>query len=280
MFTSPLSANVLPRQNYFSTLPSTLRNVSEEKPVTSAVALGGDAKPLQKSTDNVSVSQNALALLQQDVQQRTNVLEDRAIGFAQQLLDGFARQLFGNNANDFKVSFTSASVSASSSYSASIQQSSDQNGSTQSQNFSLTESSHFSGKGQITTADGRTFDFFIDLQLDAKIEGLTTSTQTNQASSVPPTTSSRPPKELEHIAKINFPGHAQDLFKLIDHLLQSTGNKFSKTDDLENGSAALRLKGLVQPLQSQLPAASKRSDEQILGANQQRLKHSYSQIDI
>jgi hypothetical protein len=71
------------------------------------------------------------------------------------------RQLFGDGA---KVAFDSVDLQAGSSFSSGSASVTGAGGSSRAAAFSLDENAHFIGKGTITTADGQTFDFEVEVQ--------------------------------------------------------------------------------------------------------------------
>ncbi|WP_295990533.1 hypothetical protein [Rugamonas sp.] len=114
--------------------------------------------------DPVSLSTDAI------LQNRAASLGSATVDFAQNLLTSFTQQVLGDAAKGDTVSFDSVSLDTSSSFAIAAQHSAGANGSTDSVAAGLSDSSHFIGKGTITTTDGRKFDFEIEVQYDDKIE--------------------------------------------------------------------------------------------------------------
>ena len=189
-------------------------------------------EPVAAASNNVSLSSQALAA-------RAANLGASTVDYAQQFIDNFAATLFGDQAKGATLSFDTASVSAEAGFSASA------TGGTAS--LSLSESAHFSGTGQIVTADGQTYQFTIDVQYDANLQA--SSSQPSQPA--PPAASqsaqSIAPPDLatltgKALPAIEFPGSLADLFQLLGReLRQQIPNNQNGAD----GNLTLRLQRLV-----------------------------------
>ncbi|AZN37467.1 hypothetical protein [Iodobacter ciconiae] len=112
------------------------------------------------------------------VQKNDDVLATRAeelskatTGLAQNLMQGFARQLLGDAADGMMFQFEVAELSSSSNFAAAARQSAN----SAAAGFRLEDTSHFNGKGKLFTADGRQFEFEIDVRYQSIIEGSSTS---------------------------------------------------------------------------------------------------------
>ncbi|MES2074565.1 MAG: hypothetical protein V4462_03005 [Pseudomonadota bacterium] len=149
-------------QPYRSTLPALLQQDDGK----SGAANGAKATKLAPLSDDVTLSSSGI-----DLQKRVDSVGNATVDLAQNLLGSFAQSLFGDAAKGAQISFDSVSLDTSSSYGALVQHSSGPNGSSDTAAFQLTDSSHFLGKGTITTADGRKFDFEVEVQYEARIEG-------------------------------------------------------------------------------------------------------------
>src|SRR5476649_2076276 len=103
------------------------------------------------------------------LQNRAATLGSATVDYAQNLLSSFSQQAFGDASKGETISFDSVSLDTSSAFAESAQQSSGANGSS-SAAAGLSDSAHFIGKGTITTADGRKFDFEVEVQYNDKIE--------------------------------------------------------------------------------------------------------------
>ena len=216
--------------------------------------------------DNVTISRQGLAA-------RADQNGNRTLDVAQQFLSAVAQKLFGGAADGATVSYDSASLSTSEQAGASISHSEDASGSTDTAALGLSESAHFTGKGTITTADGHTVQFEIDVQYEADIYASSSThsgpaaTQagaaTPSAAAAPsPAASSTPldpsagqaalsaPDALAltgtQLPAIKFPGSLADLFDLLGRALQQPGPANpSRADNGADGNLTLRLQRLV-----------------------------------
>ena len=177
----------------------------------------------------VSLSQSGLDLSAQGLENAATDLGNQTIDFAQNFVGSVTQALFGDAANGATISFDSASLETQAGYAAGVQQTSGADGTTNSAALSLNESSHFVGKGTITTADGQTYQFEVEVQYSASAEASAgTSSQASTAST--PSTgadsdsgdstglSSLPTLQLP---PIQFPGNLSDLFKMLGNQLQT-----------------------------------------------------------
>lgn len=203
-----LGARTLPA-NYYPASPR-----AEGKTANApATQKAGEASTLSK------LSSNAL-----DMQQRVASLGNATVDFAQDFVSSFTHALFGDDAKGATIDFDSASLEASSSVAMGVQQTSDANGVRTLAGLSLTDSSHFIGKGTITTADGRKFDFEVevkyDFQLNAAAGSQTGKPATDKADARPQGTDLADLPTVK-VPNIDFPGTLADLFQLIGRDLQS-----------------------------------------------------------
>lgn len=193
------------------------------------------AEPAAQVSDSVSLSSQALA-------SRVGELGNATVDVAQAFINSFAARLFGDQANGATLTFSSASLSADASASASAQHSAGEGGTADQASFSLSESSHFIGTGELVTADGQSFQFEIEVSYNADLQA---SAQTSQ--SAPQIAA---PDVLALTGKplpaIEFPGSLADLFKLLGRELQAQapGNP-NRADGGANGNLTLRLLRLV-----------------------------------
>ena len=216
---------------------------------TGGGATGLAASPLMQRTaqDVVALSKNGLDLSAKGLSQRTDALGNATVDVAQDFLGNMTRQLFGDGAT---VAFDSVALQAGSSFSSGSASVSGAGSSSRAAAFSLDENAHFIGKGKITTADGQTFDFELEVQYQSNISaGALVQTQ-DDAQEVPPSDDAAlPAKELP---ATTFAGNLHDLFKLLGQQLQS--NLYQGMSDGASGnngelagSLSLRLLKLVQP---------------------------------
>lgn len=216
---------------------------------TGGGATGLAASPLMQRTaqDVVALSKNGLDLSAKGLSQRTDALGNATVDVAQDFLGNMTRQLFGDGAT---VAFDSVALQAGSSFSSGSASVSGAGSSSRAAAFSLDENAHFIGKGKITTADGQTFDFELEVQYQSTISaGALVQTQ-EDAQEVPPSDDAAlPAKELP---ATTFAGNLHDLFKLLGQQLQSNlyqgmADGASGNDGELAGSLSLRLLKLVQP---------------------------------
>ncbi|MBY0242158.1 MAG: hypothetical protein K2X55_22890 [Burkholderiaceae bacterium] len=214
-------------------------------------ARADNAPLLEKArNDLVSLSKNGI-----DLQQRVESLGNSTVDLAQNLVGGFAQQLFGDAAKDAKISFNSVSLDTSASYAAGISRTEGAGRVSDAAAFSLTESSHFIGKGTITTADGRTLDFEVEVQYDYALEAAASQSQSAPGaqpgkSGEAPRSAADPLPEIK-FPDIRFPGSLQDLFRLFDKPLKADvvqpdqGQGQGQGNDQKLGTLSLRLLSLV-----------------------------------
>ncbi|MGX9714226.1 hypothetical protein ACWYXJ_08150 [Janthinobacterium lividum] len=218
---------------------------------TGSSATGLAASPLMQRTaqDVVALSKNGLDLSAKGLSQRTDALGNATVDVAQDFLSTMTRQLFGDGAT---VAFDSVDLQAGSSFSSGNASVSGANGSSRAAAFSLDENAHFIGKGKITTADGQTFDFEVEVQYQSSISaGVLEQTQNAAEEAASADDAQLPAKELP---ATHFGGNLHDLFKLLGQQLQSNlyqgtsdGASASGKDGGLAGSLSLRLLKLVQP---------------------------------
>ncbi|QYG08538.1 hypothetical protein [Janthinobacterium sp. PAMC25594] len=222
---------------------------------TGSGAMGLAASPLMQRTaqDVVALSKNGLDLSAKGLSQRTDALGNATVDVAQDFLGNMTRQLFGDGAT---IAFDSVDLQAGSSFSSGSASVSGAGSSRAAAAFSLDENAHFIGKGKITTADGQTFDFELEVQYQSNISaGALVQTQDDAQEVPPPDDAALPAKELP---ATTFAGNLRDLFKLLGQQLQSNifnnnvnsnadGASASGKDGDLAGSLSLRLLKLVQP---------------------------------
>jgi hypothetical protein len=225
----------------------------------------------------LSLSSNAL-----DMQKRVASIGTATVDFAEDLMNSFTQALFGDAAKGATIDFDSASLEASSSYALGVQQSSGPNGTRSLAAFSMTDSSHFIGKGTITTADGRKFDFEVEVKYDYQLDaaasqstggsapkaekiGDNASERANDKAGSKPQTIDLPSVQLPNI---DFAGTLADLFQLIGRDLQtalSTGDDGGQNGDTVDRNAlrslSLRLLNLVDSKEASTYTAPTQADQ-------------------
>lgn len=179
------------------------------------------------------------------------------------LMNTFAKRLFGDEVNIASVAYNMQSFQSASSMTAS-RTSVDGVTGVASTSFDLSQSASFIGTGELVTNDGRSFNFEISIKYEAR------STATTSASSdTAPIEFARRNKmpQLEApdqlvltgtpLPAIKFPGGLDELFRLLSRELRST---VADGDNPENqGSLTLRLMRLVD--QAALLAPRARPDD-------------------
>ncbi|PHV25560.1 hypothetical protein CSQ93_23630 [Janthinobacterium sp. BJB426] len=216
---------------------------------TGSGATGLAALPLMQRTaqDVVALSKNGLDLSAKGLEQRTDALGNATVDVAQDFLSTMTRKMFGDGAS---VAFDSVDLQAGASFSSGSASVSGAGGSSRAAAFSLDENAHFIGKGKITTADGQTFDFEVEVQYQSNISaGMLEQNQDVTPEATASDDGALPAKELPDT---HFAGNLHDLFKLLGQQLQSnlyqgTSDGASAKDGDLAGSLSLRLLKLVQP---------------------------------
>ncbi|MBV7535270.1 hypothetical protein KW842_05755 [Duganella sp. sic0402] len=207
-----------------------------------------------------------------DLTSRVASVGNATVDFAQDFVNSFTQALFGDDAKGAVIDFDSASLETTSTFAAGVQQSRSGNSVTNAAAFSLTDSSHFVGKGTITTADGRKFDFEVEVQYDAELSAAASQTSNaNNADSKPRAEANTDTQDLPvvQLPNLDFPGTLADLFQLIGRNLQSAlssgGQAGSKTDDGIDRSTlrslSLRLLNLVDSKDTNTYAAPTAADK-------------------
>lgn len=219
---SALGARTLPAQAYPAAHPQ------------------ADARPPRVPTSGAPASDSAISLSNSgiDLEKRLSSLGNATVDLAQSLLGSFAQNLFGDAGKGAAISFDSVSLDAQSSLGAAVQHSTGPNGSTDAAAVQLTDSTHFFGKGTITTADGRKFDFEIEVQYS---DQFTAAAGQHSANTIPAQGASGKPASTGtaggtgqsnsansnglptvQFPNVDFPGTLADLFQLIGRNLQSS----------------------------------------------------------
>lgn len=193
-----------------------------------------------------------------DLSSRVASIGNATVDFAQDFVNSFAQTLFGDNAKGAVIDFDSASLETSSSFAAGVQQTRSGGNVTNAAAFSLTDSSHFIGKGTITTADGRKFDFEVEVQYNAELSAA--ASQSSKTDNLPKQDQDQDQandtKDLPvmQLPNLDFSGTLADLFQLIGRNLQTAlasngqGGSNQTDDSIDRGTLrnlSLRLLNLV-----------------------------------
>jgi len=161
-------------------LPNSLQTDGKNSKATAA------QNQSQQTTTTGSDALTSLSSGGLDLQKRMASVGNQTIDLAQNLMDSFTQKLFGDSAKGATISFDSASLETESSYGVAVQHSEGPDGTTDSAAFQLTDSSHFLGKGTITTSDGRKFEFEVEIQYSDELDvGVSQSQSAGQGQ--PPT---------------------------------------------------------------------------------------------
>lgn len=188
------------------------------------------------------------------VQKGSDILASRAedlgkatTDLAQNLMQGFAQQLFGDAAKGMTFRFDQAELSSSSNFAAAAQQSTNSSAAA----FRLEDASHFNGKGKLFTADGRQFDFEIDVRYQSIIEGAS-------ASSFQPAAESKPTNAPASDLNTQFAGTAEDLLKRLSS--KPKHQPFQLHMQGEDGKSLLKLLGDMSLQLLNLPGGPRHLD--------------------
>lgn len=241
---NPLNS-IGPRQ-YSNTALAPAVTQQESKPSTRANAV----KDVDADSA-VSLSSNAV-----DLQKRVDQLGNRTVDMAQDLLGSFAKSLLGDNAKDAKISFESVELESNASFSAAALHSEGASGVNDALGFSLSEDSHFLGKGTITTADGRKLSFEVEVQYQARATAAAASSVPSRRQEQVDQNPAMPLPKVD-FPDIDFPGSLADLFRLVDrNISAAVKQQDEQGKESDAGKLTLRLLKLVDaaaPPDGQLP---------------------------
>jgi hypothetical protein len=215
------------------------------RPEAAAPASGKTAPPLpvveQVGLQEEQVSLSARALEARGSRGVTTLQS------AERLLNQVARQLFGPAGDAAHLSLDSLHLETSSSLSASVSQTSADGWTSELAHLSLDQSAHFIGTGRLTTEDGRSFDFELEVNYQVELTADVASTQVQENGEVP----SGAPDEVrlpdairltgKALPPVKFPGGLDDLFKLLGRELSAE----THAEPSKNGQLTLRLLRLV-----------------------------------
>jgi hypothetical protein len=253
---------------------STISNLGARLPSLFTGSQADAKSPALQKTQGVSAANNNLSSKGLDLDSRVASVGNATVDFAQDFVNSFAQSLFGDAAKGATIDFDSASLEASSSVAVGYQHTSGANGTTDAAAFSLTDSSHFIGKGTITTADGRKFDFEVEVQYNAELNAAASQTsKADDADAAKPQATSKDLPTVQ-VPNIDFPGTLSDLFKLIGRDLQTalstSNNSNDKNDGIDRNTLrglSLRLLNLVDSKDTNTYAAPTAADKAKAAAN-------------
>ncbi|MDC8758485.1 hypothetical protein [Janthinobacterium fluminis] len=214
------------------------------------------AAPLRPPAGGVSLSQGGVDLAQ-SISDRVDALGHATIDAAQGFLTSFTQRLLGEAADGATIAFDSVSLSAQAGFAASVRHSQKGQIGIDSAALNLSESSHFIGKGKITTADGQSFEFEIEVKYEARMdmasrqlsapdaEGAGGDAAADKADKADkPARAALPTRQLPDM---DFPGSLGDLFKLLGQELRGELQPKAPAAGAEGkpGSLSLRILNLV-----------------------------------
>lgn len=198
---------------------------------------------------------NALQSGSDTLARRADDLGKATTDLAQNLMQSFATQLFGEAAKGMTFSFDKTELSSSSNFTAATAQT--DNGSAA--GFRLEDSSHFNGKGQLFTADGRRFDFEIDISYQSVMEGVsTTSLPASQALPAQSQPVAAPATNPVSGLNSQFAGTAQDLLKRLSS--EAKPQPFQLLKPSDDGQSLLKLLGTLSMQLLNLPGGPRHLD--------------------
>ncbi|PHV13166.1 hypothetical protein [Chitinimonas sp. BJB300] len=159
-------------------------NINTSNNSSLPVALNGAANTAQRTAmqrQNGGQEKSPLSLDKLDdlVTKRIEQLNTSMTDMAQRLVKGFTGLLLGDAAEGAQISFSEASLASMSRFGATSMSQQDENGRVDAAGFSLQEASMFKGKGTITTADGRSFEFEMEIRYSASIESSAVTQSSN-----------------------------------------------------------------------------------------------------
>ncbi len=226
---------------------STISNLGARLPSLFTGSQADAKSPALQKTQGAAATNNNMSSKGVDLDSRVASIGNATVDFAQDFVNSFAQSLFGDAAKGATIDFDSASLEASSSMAVGYQHTAGANGTTDAAAFSLTDSSHFIGKGTITTADGRKFDFEVEVQYNAELDAA--ASQTSNADDAADADTGKPQastKDLPtvQVPNIDFPGTLSDLFKLIGRDLQTALSTSNNSNDKSDGIDRNTLRGL------------------------------------
>ena len=164
---------------------------------------------------------------------------------AENFLGNFARQIFGQDADGVNFSFDSLSVSAASTFSAAARSSSGPGGSSSAAAMRLEDAAGFSGRGTMTTADGRSFSFEIEVRYEASMEASMARTSSRPVSGADDGAEEPTQRDFS----IDFPGTVADLLRLFNQNMLEAAFELPAMEgkgEPRQGSLSLRLLDLLE----------------------------------
>jgi hypothetical protein len=221
-----------------------------------APASGKLAAPLLK-VDPTTFQDDDIVSLSSQAMQAGGGLAKSTSDSAQSFMETFAKRLFGDDAGIAKVAYNMTSFKSSTSLSSASLEANGTEGSVRASAFDLSQSASFTGTGQITTDDGRIFDFELSVKYEARVQASSAEMFNKRPTLESPDVMVLTGKPLP---AIKFPGGLDDLFKLLSRELRTTVSGGEGKSGSENsGDLTLRLMRLVD--QAALLAPRVRPDD-------------------
>jgi hypothetical protein len=223
-------------------------NAQAGKAVAQYAPPSGNVAARLPTVDPASVQNDVVSLSSKALQARGDLATSTSDS-AQSFMAAFAKRLFGDEAGTAKVAYNMTSFKSSSSYAASSIDTEGPEGASHSTTFALNESASFTGTGQITTGDGRVFDFELSVKYEATLEASNVEQSSIEQQSSRPAPIQAPDILVltgKPLPAIKFPGSLDDLFKLLSRELRTevTGAP-GQNGESNSGNLTLRLMRLV-----------------------------------
>lgn len=233
-----LSSTFGSRPTAYPTQPATVQQGGKAVAAQIAPASGNTAASLP-TVDPVGLQEDIVSLSRQGLQARgVGAAAVSGSDNAQSLLAVFARRLFGDEVKTSSVSYNLTSFASSSSFSSASVQTKGPEGAEAASVYNFSQSFSFTGVGELSTEDGRSFEFEIKVKYEASAEAREASVARNE----PPVIETPDVLVLtgKPLPAIKFPGSLDDLFKLLSRELRTDVGGGG-----ENGNMTLRLMRLV-----------------------------------
>jgi hypothetical protein len=204
------------------------------------------------SSASSSSSSSSITLSQQALNSQLAQLGDKTVEAAQRFIGNIAESLFGDAAKGAAFHLDTMSVAVDTSSSTSSETATNAVARVDSAALQMDTSASFIGRGTITTGDGQSFDFEIEVRYAASIQASasTASSFTNSTDSASSAAAREPLKAPDMLSltgkqlpTIDFPGSLADLFKMLGRQLTVSTN--SGQGNGNGGDMSLRLLRLV-----------------------------------
>lgn len=217
--------------------PTQLANVQAgSKAVAAQVApASGNVAAALPTVEPVGLQEDIVSLSRQGLQAR-GVSGSTSSGSenAQSLMAIFAKRLFGDDTGTGGVAYRLTSYEASSSSASASVQQTGPNGTEAAAAYDFRQNFSFTGVGELSTEDGRSFEFEIKVNFEASEQSLSkTEAPVLETPDVLVLTG-------KPLPAIKFPGSLDDLFRVLSRELRT-----DVSNGVESGELTLRLQRLV-----------------------------------